>query len=67
MEMEGSDHLHGPASAALAADHLPALLGPHACSEADLPDAFSLAELVGIVHVVWSYLPAAPGTITVMV
>jgi hypothetical protein len=46
----GLNNLHGPARASLAVDHLPALFGSHADSEADGFCSFNLADLVWIVH-----------------
>ena len=46
----GSDHLDAAAGAALAVDHLAALLGFHPGAEADGAGAFHFADLVGVVH-----------------
>jgi hypothetical protein len=46
-----SNHLHAPADAAFAADHLPAFFGSHAGAEADFAGAFHFADLVGVMHV----------------
>src|SRR5688500_3709784 len=46
----GSDDLDGAAGAALAVDHLAALLGAHADAEAELAGSLYLADFVGVMH-----------------